>query len=345
MTSDWRSLYAVQWARTVPDVVGTEFPYASSHMSAGRGDCDVTPHVLHPAFYGALDWHSSCHMQWSALRLLTLVDLPQAERAGLVRLLDERLTPENIAVEVAYLREHPWFERPYGWGWAAMLVAAAFEAQSAGVPGAREWARASRPLLDVVFELVRQWLPRLVYPVRSGEHANVAFGMGLVLDALDVMSACGVVRSDRGLRSLVVERGRAWFGKDWDYPVAWEPGGSDFLSPALTEADLMRRILPEDEFVGWLADFLPGLGQEGCSLLEVPQVSDPADGKGAHLYGLALSRAAVLRRLGPYVGGEIERRIRVATAEQVASAQEATVAGDFMATHWLVSFALLAVTA
>jgi len=333
----WHTAYARLWGETIPRVLATQYPYAAQHVSHGPDDVDVTPERLHPAFHGCLDWHSSAHMQWSALRLLTLAprQLGDDVRSALVTVLDERLTAESCRVEADYLRDNPRFERPYGWGWVAMLALAASQCP---LPQATTWRAATVPLFDVVADLVTQWLPKLAYPVRHGEHSNVAFGLSLVHEA-----ARGLGRDD--VVAVIEENARRWFGSERDYPSQWEPSGSDFLSPALCEADLMRRVLPADEYAGWLATFLPRLGAQGDSLLEVPRVLDRTDGKAVHLFGLALSRAWQLRLSAPFLDEPARQRVVEATREQVEQVEREIVEGDFMSTHWLVSFALLAVTA
>jgi len=334
---DWRSRYADGWAQTVLTVLGTTFPYGAAHVTRDASDTDAHPVRLHPAFHGSFDWHSSAHMQWSAVRLLTLAPDALAEdtRARLVAVLDERLTGAALAVEADYLRERPGYERPYGWAWAAMLAAAAAECP---LPQARGWAAALQPLADVVAELLVAWMPRLAHPVRHGVHGNTAFALTLCAEAYAALGRDDVV-------AAVSEHAQRWFGGDRAYPVGWEPSGTDFLSAGLCEADLMRRVLPELEFVPWLLEFLPGLGRDGDPLLEVPQVLDRTDGQLVHLFGLGLSRAWQLRLLSPYLPDDARARIEAATAEQVAVVGEEIVAGDFMSTHWLVSFALLAATA
>ena len=331
---DWRSTSATRWAQTVSTVLGTTYPYAAQHVSADAADVDVTPTRLHPAFHGSFDWHSSAHMQWSAVRLLGLAGdhLTPVAREGLVRMLDERLTPTACEVEAAYLRHHPHYERPYGWAWVASLAA---ETAVSPVPGASRWARATRPLFDTTADLLIDWLPKLAYPVRHGEHFNLAFGLSLVHEAATALGRADVVR-------LIEERSRYWFGADTDYPATWEPGGSDFLSPALCEADLMGRVLPPEEYAAWLAAFLPHLAEAGDPLLTVPEVLDRTDGKAVHLYGLGLSRAWQLRRLAPILDEERRQRIAVATRVQVEHVGHEIVTGDFMSTHGHVSFALLA---
>ena len=334
---DWRSAYADAWGRTVLQVLGTVHPYAAAHVSRSPDDTDVDPVRLHPSFYGSFDWHSSVHMHWSAVRLLTLApdQLAGETRDLLVTLLEERLDPDALQVEAAYLRDRPSWERPYGWAWALMLAAAA---RACPRPGADRWARALEPVADAVADLLLAWLPRLAYPVRHGVHANTAFALALGHEACTTLGRGDVVEA-------IGTTARRWFAEDRGYPASWEPSGSDFLSPALCEADLLRRVLPRAEFARWLPEFLPGLGRAGDPLLEVPEVLDRTDGHAVHLFGLGLSRAWQLRLLRPYLPAEDQQRVASATARQVAVVEEEIVTGDFMSTHWLVSFALLAATA
>lgn len=335
MTADLQA-----WSRIARTVLGTAYPWAPGHLVLGPDDTSVVPHERHPAFHGALDWHSSVHMQWSLVTLLSRYapHLPECEVAAARALLDDRLTAAHVAVEVAYLRERPGFERPYGWAWAAQLVAAAREAT--GTDGAAEtgWTEALAPLGDLVAELVPAWLARQAYPVRHGKHQNDAFALWLLIDGFERLGRDDVVAACRG-------RALAWFGQDVDAPTAWEPGGTDFLSPALTEAGLMTRVLEPGAFEAWLEGFLPGLGEGRHEhLLEVPEVGDPTDGQYAHLLGLALSRAWQLRVLAGRLEGAdgVGGRLRAAADEQGRAVLREITEGDFMATHWLVSFALLA---
>ena len=321
------------WADTVLRVLTTPWPWAAGHMSRDEDDCHVTPWRLHPSFHGALDWHSSCHLQWSAIRLVDSgAPIDRDTRAGLLGQLDARLSPANLEVESAYLHEHPGFERPYGWGWAARLAAAAATSAQDAAP---RWARALQPLADTVARLTLMWLPRQVLPVRHGVHQNSAFGLTLLRDGFVTLGRADVV-------AAIDERARDWFLGDRDCPSQWEPSGTDFLSPALSEADLMRRLLGPEGFSDWLADFLPGLGEPGDRLLEVPEVGDVHDGAMVHQFGLALSRAAQLRALRPYLPAERAARVDAAASALVDAVAPQITSGDFMSTHWLVSFALLA---
>lgn len=328
---------APAWADTIVTVLDTPFPWQSQHTSAGVEDCDVTPWALHPSFHGSLDWHSSCHMQWSAIRLLDLAadELGEDRVAAFTARLDERLTERNCAVEARYLREHPGYERPYGWAWALVLTAAARESRHAH---AVVWVEALAPLAAVIEENLLAWLPKLAYPVRTGQHDNTAFGLLLAREALVRLGRDGAVTE-------VDVHARRLFLADRDYPSHYEPSGNDFLSAALSEAELMHEVLPPAEFGPWLQGFLPRLADADDVLLEPTRVLDAADGKLVHLVGLELSRASALVALADQFGDPgtpRAERVRAAVERQIAAAEQAIVEGHFMATHWLVSFALRA---
>lgn len=335
-------LPAAAWSRVARTVIAQAYPWSPGHLVTGPEDAHLVPEILHPAFHGSLDWHSCVHMQWSLVVLLTRhpAELGEAEREAAIALLDERLRPEHVAVEVAYLRARPSFERPYGWAWALQLVAevthaASLPAHAGQVPALTRWAAALAPLGDMIPDLVLAWLPRQAYPVRHGKHQNDAFALRLLLDA-----ARRLGRAD--LAEAVRQRALVWFAADTAAPTAWEPSGTDFLSPALTEAGLLAQVLDPERYAGWLAAFLPGLGEgEHEHLLAPPQVDDPTDGQYAHLLGLALSRAWQLRELAQHLPAAAARLRRAADEQESAVLPEITD-GDFMATHWLVSFALLA---
>ncbi|MBW8172269.1 DUF2891 domain-containing protein [Ornithinimicrobium sp. Arc0846-15] len=326
---------AQAWATIAIEVIKRPYPYSSGHLARGPQDVDITPQRLHPAFWGSLDWHSSVHMQWSLLHLLSNYpdDLQVETRRRALALLVDRLSAENLAVEVDYLSAHPGFERPYGWAWAAQLGAALQGSRLAELEPA---AAAIQPLLDQIAQATHAWLPCQAYPVRHGKHQNDAFALTLLLDAfgrLERRDVCAAIES----------RVREWFGSDIDYQTTYEPSGSDFLSPALCEAMLVSRVLPEAEFEPWLAAFLPGWDTGGHpQLFAVPEVLDGNDGQFVHLRGLALSRAWQLRVLSARLGDEARMQIEAAAEAQGRSALSDIVEGDFMATHWLVSFALLA---
>ena len=144
------------------------------------------------------------------------------------------------------------------------------------------------------------WLPKLTRPVRVGEHSQTAFGLGL---ALDWARTVGDTASAAVFEAAI----RRFFLADRGCPLAYEPGGEDFLSPCLAEADAVRRVLPSVRFAIWLHEFLPDLPLDGRGDWLAPGiVTDPTDGKLVHLYGLNLSRAWMLEGIAaglPPAGG------------------------------------------
>ena len=320
---------ANHFAKLARDCIQRELPNGIQHLISGPGDVR-SPRELHPAFYGCLDWHSAVHGHWMLVRLLRTV--PGLAGADQIRAaLDANLTAGNIAAEVAYFDgpHRQSFERTYGWAWLLQLAAELHVWWDDA--DALRWAAHLAPLTETIVRRYLAFLPRQTYPIRTGVHANTAFGL-----ALDYARAAGHAE----LAALLVDRATAYFAQDRDVPAAWEPGGEDFLSPALMEADLMRRVLPPAEFAAWLHGFLPrGLPP---SLRAPAIVSDRSDGKLAHLDGLNLSRAWCLRAVARALPTDDPLRAELAAAGDVhAAAGLAHVAtGDYMGEHWLASFAV-----
>lgn len=263
---------------------GREYPNSIIYVLNGLEDLQLQgPKALHPAFYGCFDWHSSVHSHWMLVHLLrTRSELPNAEQIRTQ--LAANLTAENLLAEKAYIDQpnRASFERTYGWAWLLKLAEELLIWDDAA---GREWSRNLQPLADAFVQLYLDFLPRQTYPIRAGTHPNTAFGLTL---ALDYARHTG----HKEFEKLLIERSLAYFASDKDYPAAWEPGGSDFLSPCLVEADLMRRVLPPSQFQDWLAHFLPGLSrEEPANLFRPATVSDNTDPQIVHLDGLNLSRA------------------------------------------------------
>ena len=322
--------HARNFARLALDCVQRELPNSIAHMINDERDVK-RPRELHPAFYGCLDWHSAVHGHWMLVRLLrTVPALPEA--AAIRAALDANLTAYNIAAEVAYFAapHRQSYERTYGWAWLLQLAA---ELHGWDDDGGRRWAAHLEPLTHAIVARYLGFLPRQAYPIRTGVHPNTAFGLVL---ALDYARATG----HGELAGLLVERAATYYAADRDVPAAWEPGGDDFLSPSLIEADLMRRVLPASDFTRWLHGFLPrGLPPA----LEHPvSVSDRSDPKLAHLDGLNLSRAWCLRAVGGALAADDPLRpaFTAAAAAHTAAGLAHVATGDYMGEHWLASFAV-----
>ena len=317
---------AAGFARIALGHVAREYPHKLDHVM--EGDADVLPpRVLHPAFFGSFDWHSCVHGWWTLLTLRRH-DPAVDEASAITALAEETFTPEKLAAELAYL-DRPsakGFERPYGWGWLLYLHLEATRHED------RNWAMRLEPLARRFAAMLSAYLKRLTYPITVGTHFNTAFAL--------ILAHEWALRFDPALATGIAEWTRATFTARRDYR-GWEPGGDEFLSPALTAALLMARIETPESFARWFDAFLPvdGLLGEGFA---PAHVSDRSDGKIAHLDGLNLSRGWCLRGIARAIGkGPRIDRLR-SLADLHLDAALSHVAGDYMGEHWLASFALLA---
>ena len=307
--------FAAQFADLVLACIGREFPYQPAHVMRDAGDLR-RPRDLHPAFYGCYDWHSAVHGHWLIAHLLRRFPaLPQA--GAMRRVLDEHLIEANLRTEAEYLERNPGFERPYGWAWALKLA-----------EEAEPWRAALRPLAEAIERRYLEWLPKQTYPIRSGTHTNTAFGLAL---ALDYARALG----RKALEEIVVAKSIEYYAGDRDYPASWEPGGNDFFSPCLIEADLMRRVLPD--FPEWFDGFLKEIPP---ALLEPAVSGDRTDGQLAHLDGLNLSRAWCYYNLFSAFPGKTI--FREAAEKHLQSGLKSLASGSYAGEHWLATFAACA---
>jgi hypothetical protein len=328
---------AERFANLALACVHKEYPNKISHSL--NGDADVAPpRKLTPAFYGCYDWHSSVHGHWLLARLVRT--FPNAPFAASAReALRQSLTADNIAQEAAYLQAtgRAPFERPYGLAWLLQLVA---ELREWDDPEARAMAVNLRPLEEAALGRLNDWLPKLSYPVRIGEHAQTAFALGLMLDYARTTG-------DTKFEDLLTSKDRQFYLGDKDCPLAYEPSGEDFLSPCLGEADVMRRVLPSLEFARWLRTFLPQISAAKKGAWLQPVVSpDPSDPRLAHLDGLNLSRAWMLEGIaaGLPKGDKRLPMIRAAADEHRRSGLAAVTGKHYEGGHWLGSFAVYLVT-
>ena len=320
---------AARFARLTLGHIGREYPNKLDHVLLGPEDA-ATPRALHPIFHGSYDWHSCVHGWWQLLTIARL--FPALDEAAAIRALaDSMLLPELVERERAYLDRPATqsFERPYGWAWALALHGEAAR-HDAG------WGAALEPLARAFAARFRAHLPLLTYPIRTGAHGSTAFAL--------ILARAWAAEHDAALLALIDARARDWYGGDRDCP-AWEPGGDEFLSPALCEAVLMGAVLG-DGFEAWLAAFLPELARERPPALFAPAfVSDRTDPKIAHLDGLNLSRAWCWRGLAARVGdGNPARSAMTGAAERHLAAALPHLDDDYAGEHWLATFALLALT-
>ncbi|UCC30111.1 MAG: DUF2891 domain-containing protein [Phycisphaerales bacterium] len=326
-----------RFAELALECVHKEYPNKISHVL--NSDADVRPpRELTPVFSGCFDWHSAVHGHWLLVRLCrTYPQAPFMDRARAA--LAKSFTPEKVAAEVEYLRGEGrgTFERPYGLAWLLQLSAELHEWDD---PQAKEWAATLDPLATEAADRFKEWLPKLSHPIRTGEHSQSAFAMGLVFD-------WARSRGNKQMAALVAQRARHYYLHDRGASLSFEPGGQDFLSPILAEADLMRRVLKPAEFAAWLGAFLPELSVDGSlDWLQPAVVTDKTDGKLVHLDGLNLSRAWMLEGMA---AGLPPQDPRVAGLLGVAGEHRragllAVTGEHYEGGHWLGSFAAYLVT-
>jgi hypothetical protein len=324
---------ASAFARLALKGIQREFPNHPGHIINDADDLK-SPRTLHPAFYGCFDWHSSVHGHWMLVRLLKLFpDLP--EQKEIRAKLNENLTEANLKVEAAYFGQpnRQTFERTYGWAW---LLKLADELHGWDDADGRQWSQNLQPLVDMLVSRYRDFLPKQTYPIRTGVHPNTAFGLAFALDYARTVK-------NESFAQLLEERARTYFGSDTAYPASWEPGGEDFFSASLMEADLMRRVMPAAEFQKWFHRFLPGIqGNEPKCLLLPATVTDRNDMKIVHLDGLNLSRASCMRNIAAALPKDDAARsvLASAAARHAEAGLRHVASGDYAGEHWLASFAV-----
>lgn len=331
-------LTCARWA-----LEGVHREYPNGVLRALSSDADLEPpRVRTPAFFGCYDWHSAVHSHWSMVRMVRFFETEDwfADAAGNCRAaLAQSLTEENLAAEAAHLErpESGGFELPYGLAWLLQLGA---ELREWDDPDANEWSSRVEPLETIARDRFMHWLPRLPFPIRSGQHGQTAFSLGLAMDA-------AVVAADAEFHALLAERAFAFYDGDRDGPFHLEPSGWDFLSPVLAEADLMRRVLEFDDFNDWFCDFLPIMDEDLPEILTPVEIGEVCDGRLSHLAGLNLSRAWMLKGVALHLDDHLQdafETLSEAYRLHAAAGLEAVRGDDYSLSHWLGSFAVYMLT-
>jgi len=324
------------WAELVLKGIDTEFPNKLSLMYSNESQI-ARPRAHFPAFYGCFDWHSSVHGHWVLVRLLK--KHPEMASASRVRTaLRQHLTPKNLGKEAEFFSrdEQKTFERMYGWAWLLRLV---IELDSWNDPDAEIWRQNLAPLEKVLVARIMDYLPRLTYPIRIGQHTDTSFALGQILDYAKAMG-------NDPLQALVKQRATDFYANDLAYPIHYEPSGHDFFSSCWNEADLMRRVLTQREFVSWLAKFLPQLETQLTDGTVAPVVvSDVTDPKIVHLAGLNLNRAWCLQSVAaalPITDPLCDQLTHSASLHMKAGLKYIN-SGHYEGDHWLATFGLYAI--
>jgi hypothetical protein len=313
--------------------IQTEYPNKPGNVVVNPGSVR-TPRQMHPAFYGCFDWHSSVHGHWMLIRLLK--DYPDHPLGKVIReKLSENLAPENLRGELSYFQEdqHRAFERMYGWAWYLRMVA---ELEGWEDSDGQQWRENLRGLENLLVDRTLEYLPKLSWPIRTGIHPDTGFAMGQILDYARRVG-------NQRLSELIGQRARDFYLNDSHYPTRYEPSGQDFFSSGLNQADLMRRVLPAEEFGEWLDRFLPDLKEGNAgNLLQPVVVTDVTDGYLVHLAGLNMNRAWCMRGIASALPERDPRRIVLlkAAVEHARCGYQYVFSGHYEGEHWLATFAI-----
>lgn len=328
---------ASKFANMALRCIEKEYPNKPSHVMNSEKEV-WSPRQMHPAFFGCFDWHSAVHGHWMLIRLLK--KFPDLSNQTQIRnALNHNLKAENILKEVQYFKQkgRKSFERTYGWAWLLKLVE---ELEGWDDPQGKIWRLNIKPLEKEIIKKYLGFFPMQTYPIRTGVHPNTAFGLAFALDYARRVN-------NQLLINLIIERSCTYFKNDTNCPATWEPGGEDFFSPCLMEADLMRRILKPEEFTLWFHNFLPEIIEgKPKILLEPATVTDRSDGKLVHLDGLNLSRAWCMIHIASALKEKDDaRKILLKSAyKHTEDALRNIHSGDYAGEHWLASFAIYLLT-
>jgi hypothetical protein len=315
-----------------------EFPNKISRTT-DTAEAIGRPRDIFPTFYGCFDWHSSVHGHWLLVRLLRVGPQDAVWRDQAISKLSQNFTKEKLQGEVANFARpaRGSWERPYGLAWYLQLTT---ELRQWNTPQANVWLKTLQPWEADIAQSLKQWLPKLAYPIRLGTHNQSAFAFGLMLD-------WAREANDAEMEQLIIERSLAFHLKDVSCPLAYEPSGEDFLSPCLMEADLMRRIMPTPEFADWLTAFLPSIPNDGSGTWLTPGiVKDVSDGKLVHLDGVNSSRAWNLYNIARALPKNDNREASLVAAAKIHADTGVAAVSDqhYSGSHWLASFATYLMT-
>ena len=327
-TADWLTAEVVETLSQYPlDAVDTEYPHHARSVESPEGN--PRPAERSPVFYGCYDWHSAVHSHWCLVRQLRLFD-GHPDEVEIRRSIDDRLTEANVETELEQF-EGGSFEKPYGWAWLLRLAA---ELDAWEDPQAGEWRATLAPLEERVRELTRSEFLTQERPFRVGTHHNSAFALAATLDYAERVG-------DDDLAADTRETARRFYLDDTDYPLAYEPLSWDFLSPALTEAALMERVLDSGEFESWFGSFLPGVSEQPHAALPEPvAVENDEGGVALHFVGLNLARAWCLADLAAALEGDVATALGERAQSHAEQGLEGAFTDDYAGAHWLSSFVL-----
>jgi hypothetical protein len=289
------------------------------------------------AFYGCSDWHSAVNSTWTMIAVLK--QFPEIPVGKLIReKLREHLNKKNIEGEMEFFKTAKNFEVPYGYAWFLKVYA---ELVSWSDPEANTWAQNLSPMVEQFSKKLLEYFTDLQFPSRAGMHPNTANAIGLLLDYTSVVN-------DVALKELVLKTANRFFLNDRACPTAYEPAGTDFLSPCLSEARLMSLVLDKSHLVAWLDNFLPPAYSDALKPLSTPVdvsgvTKKDLEGGKSHLIGLGFSRGQALMDIANAIPAGDARIpvLRRLAAINVTSAYHALAEAGYAGSHWFATYAVL----
>lgn len=307
-----------------------EYPNKPNYVF--ENDDNLTPPRKNtPAFFGCYDWHSAVHGHWSMVRILNR--FPDVYNSSEIknRLLDD-LSEDKLLSELKFFSEsrNKLFERPYGWGW---LLRLALELKNSSDSEIKSLYKNIEPLASHIVKNFIWYINKLSRPIREGTHQNTAFSLIHLYDYLTALN-------DIDLRNELVARATYFYYSDEDCPINYEPSGEDFISPCLTEADLMRRVLPRDQFLSWFDKFL--IDERLKNSLRPIEILNPEDPRIGHLIGLFYQRASAIEGILSALPQDDYRRqfLEMIIDMNCAQAERYIEKSGYGGEHWLASFAI-----
>ncbi|SKB91919.1 Protein of unknown function [Soonwooa buanensis] len=313
-----------------------EYPNKTAHIINSLQEVSLSPKDLHPSFYGCFDWHSSVHGHWMLLKILKeKPNLAQSWR--ITKILDKSFNAESLKKEAQYFTKYDLaknFERTYGWAWILKLDE---ELATWDTPQAKTWHQNMKPLTDEILRMWKDYLPKQTYPNRTGVHPNSAFAIGFAIDWARKIG-------DKDFENQLIQKAKSFYLKDEKTPAYLEPDGSDFFSPSLEIADLMRRVLSQKDFENWLDQFYDKRSLENIS--QIPVVSDLSDYQTVHLVGLSFSKAWCMKGISRALSNShpLKKQFEDTAEHFLKNGMPLMFSSNYGGDHWLASFAVFAIS-
>lgn len=286
---------------------------------------------------------------------------------------------------IPYSGQRGLFERPYGFAWLLKLYSELYTWPDSA---ARKWTLNATPLASWMADSLGAYFTTLPVAERDGDQSNTALSLMLALDYAETVGnaplrrhvltttrrfyladkACKTESEAAAGRAKQNDKNKHAGGSDstrrdvppdTGYNDLSAPGAAqpprrrrsdlgDMVSPCLTEAALMSRVLGQDEFVNWLDEFLPPLESGRFSPLTEPAGGGEAvpPGDSARLGGLSFQRAQAMEQIAEALPASDPRVVALHRLSAIhAKRGFELMGGEVSGITWLPAYALLYIEA